>query len=50
MLVLTLLLNTAASIGDLAVADRVRRYPARTLFTAEQTGIKVYILAVPHGT
>ncbi len=43
MLLIVLLLNTAACLGDLAVADRVRRWPADTLFAADDEGIKVYI-------
>ncbi len=45
MLALTLLLNAAASIGDLAVADRARRWPPGTLFAADDTGIKVFVQA-----
>jgi hypothetical protein len=43
-LVYALLLNAAASIGDLLVAQRVRRWPAEALF-AEQGGIRVFL---PH--
>jgi hypothetical protein len=42
MLLLTLLLNAAASLGDLAVADRARRWPAHALFAADDSGIKVF--------
>jgi hypothetical protein len=45
ILLIVLLLNAAASVGDLAVASRARRYPADTLFTDEK-GIKVYVRAV----
>src|SRR5690606_19819366 len=41
-LLIALLLNAAASIGDLAVATRVRRFPAEALF-ADMNGIKVFI-------
>jgi hypothetical protein len=41
ILLITLLLNAAASIGDLAVAARVWRWPRGTLF-AEFGGIKVF--------
>jgi len=42
MQLIVLLLNTAACLGDLAVADRVRRWPADTLFAADDEGIKVF--------
>ncbi|NWF71008.1 MAG: DUF3267 domain-containing protein [Chloroflexi bacterium] len=42
--VLALLLNAAASIGDLVVARRTLRYPQSALFT-DAAGIKVYVLA-----
>lgn len=45
-LLAALLLNAAASIGDLAVASRVRRFPGTTLF-ADMGGIKVFVLE-PH--
>jgi hypothetical protein len=41
-LLVALLLNAAASIGDLAVASRVRRFSAATLF-ADMDGIKVFV-------
>ncbi|NDJ60558.1 MAG: DUF3267 domain-containing protein [Chloroflexi bacterium] len=41
-LLIALLLNAAASIGDLFVADRVRRWPAATLF-GDVRGIKVFV-------
>jgi hypothetical protein len=41
-LLVALLLNAAASIGDLAVASRVRRFPATSLF-ADMDGIKVFV-------
>jgi hypothetical protein len=43
-LIYVLLLNAAASIGDLLVAQRVRRWPAEALFNAEE-GIRVFL---PH--
>lgn len=43
-LLVALLLNAAASIGDLAVASRVRRFSASTLF-ADRDGIKVFVPA-----
>lgn len=46
MLALTLLLNAAASIGDLAVADRARRLPPNTLFAADDSGIKVFVQVI----
>ncbi len=42
---IALLLNGAASIGDLLVADRARRQPAGALFASDETGIKVYMPA-----
>jgi hypothetical protein len=44
IVLIALLLNTAASIGDLAVADRVRRWPASALFAADEKAIKVFTL------
>jgi len=44
IILITLLLNAAASIGDLAVADRARRWPASALFAADNEGIKVFTL------
>jgi hypothetical protein len=44
IVLIALLLNAAASIGDLAVADRVRRWPASALFAADNEGIKVFTL------
>jgi hypothetical protein len=41
-LLIALLLNAAASVGDLAVASRVRRYPPETIF-ADMKGIKVFV-------
>lgn len=41
-LLIALLLNAAASVGDLAVARRVRRLPEAALF-ADSNGIKVFI-------
>jgi hypothetical protein len=46
-LLVALLLNAAASIGDLAVASRVRRFSAATLF-ADMDGIKVFVPAIDH--
>jgi hypothetical protein len=43
IILIALLLNAAASLGDLAVADRVRRWPADTLFAADNEGIKVFV-------
>lgn len=40
---IALLLNGAASIGDLLVAERARRQPKRALFASDESGIKVYI-------
>ncbi len=42
ILLIALLLNAAASVGDLSVASRARRYPPDTLFT-DEGGIKVYV-------
>jgi hypothetical protein len=42
IVLIVLLLNAAASLGDLAVADRVRRWPADALFAADDQGIKVF--------
>jgi len=42
IILIALLLNAAACIGDLAVADRARRWPFDTLFAADDTGIKVF--------
>jgi hypothetical protein len=42
IMLIALLLNAAASIGDLAVADRARRWPASALFAADDEGIKVF--------
>ena len=42
IVLIALLLNAAASIGDLAVADRARRWPANALFAADHEGIKVF--------
>lgn len=42
IVLIALLLNAAASIGDLAVADRARRWPPSALFTADNEGIKVF--------
>jgi hypothetical protein len=42
IILITLLLNAAACIGDLAVADRARRWPSSALFAADDTGIKVF--------
>ncbi|MFN8452984.1 MAG: metalloprotease family protein, partial [Anaerolineae bacterium] len=39
---IALLLNAAASVGDLAVADRARRQPAAALF-ADRGSIKVFL-------
>ena len=44
LLLIAILLNAAASIGDLLVADRVRRWPPNTLF-GDQDGIRVFIPA-----
>jgi hypothetical protein len=44
IILITLLLNAAACIGDLAVADRARRWPASALFAADNEGIKVFTL------
>jgi hypothetical protein len=44
IILITLLLNTAACIGDLAVADRARRWPTTALFAANNEGIKVFTL------
>lgn len=41
-LLIALLLNAAASIGDLAVALRVRRLPSSALF-ADRNGIHIYL-------
>lgn len=43
LLLIALLLNAAASVGDLAVAARAMRYPANALFT-DEAGIKVYVM------
>lgn len=45
-LVWALLLNAAASIGDLMVAQRVRRWPPEALF-GEQQGIRVFLPLAP---
>lgn len=42
IVLIALLLNAAASIGDLAVAERARRQPADALF-ADRNGIKVFV-------
>ena len=42
IVLIALLLNAAASIGDLVVADRTRRQPADALF-ADRQGIKVFL-------
>jgi len=42
ILLIALLLNAAASIGDLVVAERTRRQPADALF-ADRNGIKVFL-------
>ncbi|MFN8527420.1 MAG: DUF3267 domain-containing protein [Anaerolineae bacterium] len=42
IVVITVLLNAAASVGDLAVSRRALRYPADTLF-ADERGIKIYV-------
>jgi hypothetical protein len=42
ILLITLLLNAAASVGDLSVAARARTYPHDALFSDEK-GIKVYV-------
>ena len=44
ILLTALLLNIAASIADLLAADRLRRWPANTLF-ADNQGIRVFIPA-----
>lgn len=41
-LLIALLLNAAASIGDLAVADRVRKLPGTAIFS-DQGGIQVFL-------
>jgi hypothetical protein len=41
-LLVALLLNAAGSVGDLAVASRVRRFPGGALF-ADMDGIKVFV-------
>ncbi len=47
IILITLLLNTAACIGDLAVSARARRWPPNTLFAADSTGIKVFTPVTP---
>ena len=42
IVLIALLLNASASIGDLVVADRTRRQPADALF-ADRQGIKVFL-------
>jgi putative zincin peptidase len=42
IIVIVLLLNAAASVGDLAVADRTRRWPSNARF-AEAGGIKIFL-------
>lgn len=42
IILITLLLNTAACIGDLAVTARARRWPPDALFATDDTGIKVF--------
>ena len=44
IILITVLLNAAACIGDLAVSDRARRWPSDALFAADSTGIKVFTL------
>lgn len=44
IVLIAVLLNAAASIGDLAVASRARRWPAETLFAADERGIQVFTL------
>jgi Putative zincin peptidase len=44
IVLIALLLNAAASIGDLVVAQRARRQPADALF-ADRQGIKVFLRA-----
>ncbi len=46
IVLIALLLNAAASIGDLVVTDRTRRQPADALF-ADRSGIKVFLREVP---
>jgi hypothetical protein len=41
-IVLIAVLLNAASIGDLTVASGARRWPAETLFAADQQGIQVF--------
>ena len=43
IVLIALLLNAAASIGDLVVADRTRRQPADALFADRDGGIKVFL-------
>ena len=47
IVLIALLLNAAASIGDLAVAERTRRQPADALF-ADRQGIKVFLRELIH--
>jgi Putative zincin peptidase len=42
IVLMAVLLNAAASIGDLAVASRARRWPPGTLFAADERGIQVF--------
>jgi hypothetical protein len=42
IVLIALLLNAAASVGDFAVAERTRRQPADALF-ADRGGIKVFL-------
>ncbi|MEZ4669520.1 MAG: DUF3267 domain-containing protein [Anaerolineae bacterium] len=42
IVLIAVLLNAAACIGDLAVASRSRRWPADTLFAANERGIQVF--------
>lgn len=42
IVLITVLLNAAASIGDLAVASQARRWPPETLFAADERGIQVF--------
>ena len=42
IVLIAVLLNAAASIGDLAVASRARRWPPETLFAADERGIQVF--------